>query len=405
MIIMNVDVKLSELFEDLRKNWRSYISNQGESSDEEEELIFKLPEKFNNKLIFFDVPFNQYVAYREKIFPKIRKLGYAPFLENDATLLNEDINVSKLFYFIEKAGIIITDVTSSKLESFIKNQEQDKVIIYILDEDYKYKYNLDIPDTQLVIRPKNLDRFSIYEKFIDGLINKIEMLSIEQNYQYEFINYFKQGNYDAAVVFAFRELELKLNEVYGEEYKPFSYFYKKIESLTPDYSEKIWREYRNTRNMIVHKKYSVEELKAKEIIFDIEKLLKKFDSSIQKTEIVDRQDIDEFFQRHEIQPSLKECFYELEKRVKELNNNFWLKIAKTTLTFNDDRVFLYIEPQKGALSLRVPLHHNESDYLEPRGGGKYWPAIKLRDDKEIDPIIPLIKKGYANRHNWKPYND
>ena len=64
-----------------------------------------------------------------------------------------------------------------------------------------------------------------------------------------------------------------------------------------------------------------------------------------------------------------------------------------------------IETQKEALSLRVPLHHNEFDYLEPRGRGKYWPAIKLRDIKEIDHLIPLIKKAYENRHNWEPYNE
>ncbi len=401
---MNLDKELSKLFEDLRFKWRSYISNQIESSDEEEEINFKLPEKYKNKLIFFDVPFNQYVFYREKIFPKIRKLGYNPFLENDAYLPNEDINVSKLFYFIEKADIIIIDITRSKLESFIRNQEQNKVIIYLLDEDYTY--NLDIPDDQVVIHPKNLDRFSIEnEIFIDDLVNKIAMLSIEQNYQYEFINYYNQGNYDIAVVFAFRELELKLYELYGEENIPFSYYYQKIKDIAPDYVEKIWRSYRKTRNMIVHKKYSVEKSNARDIIFDIEELLRKLDDSRQKNEIVEKQNLEVFFHKHETQPSLKECFYKLEKEVKEINSDIWLKIAKTALTFNHDRVFLYIEPQKGALSLRVPLHDNESDYLEPRGRGKYWPVIKLRDVKEIDPIIPLIKKAYDNRHNWEPYND
>lgn len=399
---MNLDEELSNLFEDLRFKWRSYISNQVESSDEEEEIIFKLPEKYKNKLIFFDVPFNQYVFYREKIFPKIRKLGYSPFLENDANLPNEDINVSKVFYFIEKADIIIIDISRSKLESFIRNQ--DKVIIYIIDEDYTH--NLDIPDDQVVIHPKNLDRFSIEnENFIDDLVNKIEMLSIEQNYQYDFINYFNQGNYDAAVIFAFRELELKLYEIFGEEYKPFSYFYQKIKDLAPNYVHSIWGPHRKIRNMIVHKKYSVEKSNVKKIIFDIEELLRKLDNRFKKPEIVDRQDLEDFFLKHETQPSLKICFYKLEKIVKEINSDIWLKIAKTALTFNHDRVFLYIEPQKGALSLRVPLDDNESDYLEPRGRGKYWPVIKLRDVKEIDHIIPLIKKAYENRHNWEPYND
>ena len=112
---LNVDEELSSLFEDLRVKWRSYISNQVESSDEEEEIIFKIPENYKNKLIFFDIPFNQYVFYREKIFPEIRKLGYIPFLENDANVSNEDINLSKLFYFIEKSDIIISDLNNSKL--------------------------------------------------------------------------------------------------------------------------------------------------------------------------------------------------------------------------------------------------------------------------------------------------
>lgn len=404
VIIMNLDEEFSILFEDLRIKWRSYISNQVESSDDEEEIIFKLPEKFKNKLIFFDIPFNHYVYYREKIFPEIRKLGYSPFVENDANLPNEDINVSKLFYFIEKSYIIIIDISSSKLENFIKNQEQNKVVIYISDEDYIH--NIDIPEDQVVIRPKNLDRFSKEnENFINNLLNKVEILSNEQYYQYEFINYFNQENYDSAVVFAFKELELKLNEVYGEKYKPFSNYYEIIKNLAPNYVDKNWRMYRKIRNKIVHEKFSVEGSIARNIIFDIKDLLKKLDVSLQKTEVHDRKELEIFFQRHETRPSLKECFYELEKWIKEINSNVWLKIAKHSLTFNDDRVFLYVEPQKEALSLRVPLHHNESDYLEPRGRGKYWPSIKLRDIKEINHLIPLIDKAYENRHNWEPYNE
>ena len=170
-------------------------------------------------------------------------------------------------------------------------------------------------------------------------------------------------------------------------------------------TERIWREYRNIRNSIVHQKYYVEKSIAQNIIYDIEKLLRKLENNTSKAEPINRKDLETFFQEHETKNSLKECFYELEKRVKEISKEVWLNIAKTALTFNDERVFLYIEPQKNTLSLRVPLHHTESDYLEPRGGGKYWPSIKLRDLKDIENIIPIIRKGHENRHNWKPYNE
>lgn len=403
---LNVDKELSNLFEELRVNWGIYISNQVESSDEEEEIIFKIPENNINKLILFDIPFNQYLFYRQKIFPKIRKLGYIPFLENDMNLSDEDINLSKLFYFIEKSDIIVSDFAYSKLGHYLENQQQDKIIIYIIENNYSH--NLNVLSDQIVIRPKNLDRFSIeIENFIDNLIKKIEPRSIEQYNQYEFIEYFKQENYNAAVIFAFRELELKLNENY--EYNqgrpsPISMFYPDMIKLAPNLAERIWKKHRRIRNNIVHQNYSVEKSIAQEIIYDIEKILRIIEDIASKAEFEDNKDLEIFFQEHDTKDYLKECFNELEKRVKEISPEIWLKVAKTALTFNDERVFLYVEPQKNALSLRVPLNHNEWDYLEPQGGGKYWPSIKLRDLKEIEKILPIIKRGYENRHIWKPYN-
>ncbi|MFW9970053.1 MAG: hypothetical protein ACFFDF_07610 [Candidatus Odinarchaeota archaeon] len=53
----------------------------------------------------------------------------------------------------------------------------------------------------------------------------------------------------------------------------------------------------------------------------------------------------------------------------------------------------------------MPLIHDISYYLEPRGNGKYWPSIKLRVIDDIKNIISLIHEAFQNRNNWNPYNE
>ena len=98
-------------------------------------------------------------------------------------------------------------------------------------------------------------------------------------------------------------------------------------------------------------------------------------------------------------------FFDLKPKVEQLGDNIWLKVAKTAMTFYDERVFLYISPQKRALLLKVPLHHNESDLLEIRARGKKWPGMKLRRIEEINDFLPVIKKAHELRYDWRPYND
>ena len=209
---MGVDQKLSEIFEDIRREWRSYLSNQLNLSDDEDNILLKLPENYKNKMIYFDVPFNHYFFYRENIFPQIRNLGYIPILDKDISLETTEFNLSKLYFLIEKADIIVSDKETSNIKKYIESYSKSKSVIYVIEN----KSTDDLSENQNAYRPKDLEKSTIgIEKFIDSLIHEIETYSIEQPFHYDFTEYFQKKYFSAAVVFGFKELELKLRDLIG----------------------------------------------------------------------------------------------------------------------------------------------------------------------------------------------
>lgn len=399
---MGIDQKLSEIFEDIRKEWRLHLSNQLNLSDDEDNILLKLPEDYKNKMIYFDVPFNNYFFYRETVFSQIRNLGYIPILEKDIRLETEEFNLSKLYFLIEKADIIVIDVDTSIIKKYIESYSKSKNIIYIIE----HKLVDNLTENEIVYRPKDLEKSTIgIEKFINSLIHKIEIYSIEHPFRYDFIEYFRKKFFSAAVVFAFKELELKLRDII--DYDKFHQwnFNKIIKKYIPHNYYIDLNEYRRIRNRIVHEHFEIDEKTAESIIKLIEEILKYIENEEYKTVDKQSQKIKEFFKANETPESIQKLFYALKPKVEQINDNIWLKVAKTAMTYYDERVFLYIVPQKSALLLMVPLHHNESDLLEIRAGGKSWPGMKLRRIEEINDFLPIISKAHKNRYNWRPYNE
>ena len=106
-----------------------------------------------------------------------------------------------------------------------------------------------IKQGEYVVRPSVLDISSIeIETFVGDLVKIIESFLIEQHNPYDFMNYFNDGNYDAAIIFAFKELELKIRELAQEKnLENLRIFNLYNEFLPPDYSN-MWLDFKSVRN-------------------------------------------------------------------------------------------------------------------------------------------------------------
>lgn len=410
----NPDDYLGDLFEELRKLWQSKLSTQVMASSEEDRLFLDLPEDLNSPMIFFDIPFKHYAFYREHIFMSIQKFGYIPIVENDIIPLGKDFNFSQLFALIEKADIIISDNSSSRLKDYILKFSRNKDIIFVTESESNFV--LYTNKVKILQRPENLDVYTPESDiFVQNLYDEIQKIYSKQYFPYDFKNYFSAGYYDAAIVFAFRALEYKLRD-YNKQirFPTWPKIMDVLSNLIPNFDENKWREYRIIRNRIVHEKTQVQLRDAKRIIKEIEEVLNLLDEievikeiSVEKrldlNKLEEQIEIEKFFERNKTPENIKQLFLSLSPKIKNINKKIWIKIAKTAITFYDDRVFAYFAPQKKSLLISLPLHHNDSDLLQMRSNGKTWPAIKLKDNGDIERIIPLIEKAHANRINWKPY--
>lgn len=266
---------LSTLFDDIRAYWISNLPYKLVLSNEEGKFILDLPEDIKNPLVFFDIPFSQNKFYQENIFPSIKKLGLIPITEFDVTVESEYHNFAKEYIIIEKAMLVILDYKSSTLKDYIIKNYRTKKKIFLLESSK----NEDESIENIVIRPRNLDNYSEnIDFFIGNLIKKIkEVLNLKYKFKFDFEKLFIDGHYNSAVVFAYKELELKLNNIIDQ--KRFMSVYQSLEflkgTLSHNYQSYIKKLdfYRPIRNKIVHEKYNVEKYKAEAIIDAIKQFL------------------------------------------------------------------------------------------------------------------------------------
>lgn len=97
---------------------------------------------------------------------------------------------------------------------------------------------------------------------------------------------------------------------------------------------------------------------------------------------------------------IRELFQKLDEKIKEISDEIWYKVTgRPGVTYySPERVFIYLRFQKRGLRLTVFTKGEKLEGVKSfeyeRGGAK-WGTIHLREEKQLEKAIPILKKSYA----------
>jgi len=97
--------------------------------------------------------------------------------------------------------------------------------------------------------------------------------------------------------------------------------------------------------------------------------------------------------------SVGKLFQKLDKKVKEMSDEIWYKVTgRPGVTYySPERVFIYLRFQKRGLRLTIFTRGEKLEGVKSfeyeRGGAK-WGRIHIRDEKQLEKAIPILKKSY-----------
>lgn len=96
---------------------------------------------------------------------------------------------------------------------------------------------------------------------------------------------------------------------------------------------------------------------------------------------------------------VRELFQKLDNKTKGISDEIWYKVTgRPGVTYySPERVFVYLRFQKQGLRLTIFTRGEKLEGVKSfeyeRGGAK-WGRIHLRDEKQLEKVLPTLKKSY-----------
>jgi hypothetical protein len=295
----NYDKILSSLFEELRMNWTTKISQSGIITDESVGEV-RLPEGSATRLCFFSVPSKLLSFYKYFVFPIAERYGFIP-LTADSMIIPGDNIIAKITTLLDKAQLVVADVTSSWVQSEVemafKRESKPKILLVVPAgiEHSRFASYLKEGDVAVVGR---LDEFllskgdvlekELYPKFLkeieDWFSKQAENLIAP--YAEEPTRLLNKGEYRAAVISVMTQFEVKLTEITRKNKNDKRYIsmleqlnYLQKRELLQENEKLSLLEYWRIRIGLVHGKDGVSEVEAKQIVNFVLDILKRLDKA------------------------------------------------------------------------------------------------------------------------------
>lgn len=276
---------LNQLFIEIKQYIEQNNSKKITLLNEKAQRELKLPQE-NKRLCFVSTPYSRLSYIKDLVFPVLEKHGITPITSDEAIMPGESWMV-KSEALINEASMVIVDVSGNndamKWE-LVSVRNMRKQLILIAEKGQQYHGFGSLTD-QLYI---TYDPYGDNQAFIDCLDNtldRIENLSVQQ-IELEPTRLLKKKEYNAAVISAFRLLEMKLREheflIPMSTNRPMSLsqMLKQLYHEThADLVEKMLS-YIRVRNEIVHGiSMNIEKKKATEIVNACLQLIDDLDES------------------------------------------------------------------------------------------------------------------------------
>jgi uncharacterized protein YutE (UPF0331/DUF86 family) len=270
---------LSVLFQELHDYWLDKIPEVSTVTTEESLIELALPRDAQTRLCFFAIPYKLLPFYRSNVFPIFERYGFTPITGSDVISPGESI-VAKIFSLIERATLIVADISSSQwvITELGMAIGKDSRIIVVKEEDTEIP--LMLQKFEYIERPRSLDPHAI-NSFLSTLENYVRKISKELVIQLseEPLRLLKKGEHKAAVISAISLLEAELREKLLAEIRHPVPLLKLLELLVQyEYipADKLpsIKQWVSIRNQLVHTKESVSQRKARQIVAGVNSILR-----------------------------------------------------------------------------------------------------------------------------------
>lgn len=288
---VNYSELLTEFFAEIKKLIDSKLQERTIFTDDKAVEEKKIQDR-NSRLCFVSAPVRRISFLNEMLKPMLTNHGLTPITINDVISPGETF-IRKIDTIINQSGLMIVDVSDSNpniMWELGNAMARKKTIILVAEEGSSKSI------------PFNLAHFCIATYSFAGN-NKNFIYHIEQQLG-EYVKSFKisdiyfdaerllkHGEYNSAVLMAYRNLEIFINEhlpfQIKEEFGSITMgtqLFKFMKAKTEYANELINKcnEYRTIRNRLVHTNYSIPKKLAEEIIRTIPKICQ----AIEEKEIV-----------------------------------------------------------------------------------------------------------------------
>lgn len=266
---------LNEFFTEVKQVIAEKIPDQMVFTNEKASEELKMPET-DNRLCFISAPYQRLSFLKDLLYPILYNNGISP-ISLDETIMPGEIITRKIDSLISKASMVIVDLSGNNANIMweLGNvMSKNKLSILIVDEDQSEGLPFDLQGIRFF-------KYSLYgdnKHFVDSLNRFLQEHNKDKKNESEnekdYLRLFNKGEYNAAVIAAFRFLEVTLSRKYGLEKASLIETLNLLNTNNAEDKKVLYKVkmYRKTRNNIVHNNVNIGKREANDIISYIEKL-------------------------------------------------------------------------------------------------------------------------------------
>jgi uncharacterized protein YutE (UPF0331/DUF86 family) len=256
---------LSTLFIEIGDYWSEKSAYKSIVTGIENQAEFYLPKDSQTRLCYFALPVDMLSYYKTNIFPILEPYNFTPILSRDVTAPGSIL--AKVAAIIDRATIIVADITSSEVTSELKLAiEKNKRILLIIEKGSEIPFEFEKFDK--IVRPQFPELpDNDFTNEIESYFSKIRNDDVDL-YKSEPMRLYEKKEYNAAIISVISLLENDLKDILKEkiavgDIEQRDFYHRGIRRWIDlavkheiiDYQEaNKLLEYINIRNMLVHTK-------------------------------------------------------------------------------------------------------------------------------------------------------
>jgi len=275
---------LTEIFKELKEYWSKELFKHSTVTDEDRLIQLSLPPEPNNRLCFFSIPFKLLSFYKKYVFPVVQEYGFVPITADEVLSAGDSI-LAKISALIDRAGIIIADISSSfvQFELGMAVAASSKRILIIKEKDTPIASDL----AGILYIEREKDPFKDLDLFLSSLKEFFVSLSteLESDFENEATRLLEKKEYRAAVVSAMIILENSLRTALPkfDDLPQFKYSMGQLlqhaikRQVIPEVAYSEIKEYVRIRNQLVHTDERIHPQTAKKIVKAVLELIEKIE--------------------------------------------------------------------------------------------------------------------------------